>query len=76
MEAKAARESFGKKLSKLRTERNKTKEFVAESIGVSVELVTEWENGLSLPDTKSLIDITILYDLEPVGLMEKLVKQY
>ena len=76
MEAKAARESFGKKLSKLHTERNKTKEFVAESIGVSVELVTEWENGLSLPDTKSLIDITMLYDLEPVGLMEKLVKQY
>ena len=74
MESKAAREAFGKKLLKIRTEHNMTKEFVAESIGVSVDLVTDWENALSLPDTKSLIDITMLYDLEPVGLMEKLAK--
>ena len=74
MEAKAAREAFGKKLLKIRTECNMTKEFVAESIGVSVDLVTEWENGVSLPDTKSQMALTNLYDLEPVGLMEKLAK--
>ena len=40
---------------------------------VSADFVTEWETQ-HLYDTKSLIDITMLYDLEPVGLMEKLEK--
>ena len=40
---------------------NMTQEFVAESLGVSRQAVSKWENGTSEPSTSNLISIAKLY---------------
>lgn len=38
-----------------------TQEFVAESLGVSRQAVSKWENGTSDPSTSNLIALAKLY---------------
>lgn len=47
-EAAAVKRSLGEVLRAHRTRRQMTQEFVAESLGVSRQAVSKWENGGSL----------------------------
>ena len=46
-EAAAVKRSLGEVLRAHRTRRQMTQEFVAESLGVSRQAVSKWENGVS-----------------------------
>ena len=65
--------TLGETLKELRTEKNMTQEFVAESLGVSRQAVSKWENGTSEPSTSNLIAIAKLYEVAPEELLKKLI---
>ena len=67
------RKTLGETLKELRAERNMTQEFVAESLGVSRQAVSKWENGSSEPSTSNLIAIAKLYETPPEELLKKLI---
>ena len=67
------RKTLGETLKELRTGRNMTQEFVAESLGVSRQAVSKWENGSSEPSTSNLIAIAKLYETPPEELLKKLI---
>lgn len=67
------RKTLGETLKELRTEKNMTQEFVAESLGVSRQAVSKWENGTSEPSTSNLIAIAKLYETPPEELLKKLI---
>ena len=67
------RKPLGETLKELRTGRNMTQEFVAESLGVSRQAVSKWENGSSEPSTSNLIAIAKLYETPPEELLKKLI---
>ena len=67
------RKTLGETLKELRTERNMTQEFVAESLEVSRQAVSKWENGTSEPSTTNLIAIAKLYETDPEELLKKLI---
>lgn len=67
------RKTLGETLKELRTEKNMTQEFVAESLGVSRQAVSKWENGSSEPSTSNLISIAKLYETPPEELLKKLI---
>ena len=67
------RKTLGETLKELRTERNMTQEFVAESLGVSRQAVSKWENGTSEPSTSNLVAIAKLYETSPEELLKKLI---
>lgn len=67
------RKTLGETLKELRTGRNMTQEFVAESLGVSRQAVSKWENGTSEPSTSNLIAIAKLYETSPEELLKKLI---
>ena len=67
------RKTLGETLKELRTERNMTQDFVAESLGVSRQAVSKWENGSSEPSTSNLIAIAKLYETPPEELLKKLI---
>ena len=51
-----------------------TQEFVAESLGVSRQAVSKWENGLSDPSTTNLIALAKLFNIpvaELIGTIEQ-----
>ena len=54
-------------------EKNMTQEFVAESLGISRQAVSKWENGTSEPSTSNLIAIAKLYEVAPEELLKKLI---
>ena len=62
-EAVAVRVSLAQRLKTLRTERNLTQEFVAESLNVSRQAVSKWENGTSDPSTSNLFALAKLYSI-------------
>lgn len=57
--------SLGEVLKQHREECKMTQEFVAESVGVSRQAVSKWENGTSDPSTSNLIALAKLFDLRP-----------
>ncbi len=67
------RKTLGETLRDLRTERSMTQEFVAESLGISRQAVSKWENGTSEPSTTNLIAIAKLYGIKPEELLKKLL---
>ncbi len=67
------RKTLGETLKELRTERSMTQEFVAESLGVSRQAVSKWENGSSEPSTSNLVAIAKLYEISPEELLKKLI---
>ncbi|MBQ6699092.1 MAG: helix-turn-helix transcriptional regulator, partial [Oscillospiraceae bacterium] len=60
-------------LKELRNDKNMTQEFVAESLGVTRQAVSKWENGSSEPSTSNLIAIAKLYEVAPEELLKKLI---
>ncbi len=59
----AQAQSLGEALKAHRTRRNLTQEYVAESLGVSRQAVSKWENGTSDPSTANLMALAKLYGL-------------
>ncbi len=70
-EKAAIKKSPGEVLKQHRTACNMTQEFVAESLGVSRQAVSKWENGTSDPSTSNLLALAKLYGVSPEELLKK-----
>jgi len=60
-EKSAVKRSLGETLKEHRVRCHMTQEFVAESLGVSRQAVSKWENGTSDPSTSNLFALSKLY---------------
>ena len=69
-EKKAVAKSLGEALKENRIRCQMTQEFVAETLGVSRQSVSKWENGSSDPNTSNLIALSKLYKISPEELLE------
>lgn len=69
-EEKAVAKSLGEALKENRIRCQMTQEFVAETLGVSRQSVSKWENGSSDPNTSNLIALAKLYKISPEELLE------
>lgn len=69
-EKKAVAKSLGEALKENRIRCQMTQEFVAETLGVSRQSVSKWENGSSDPSTSNLIALAKLYKISPEELLE------
>lgn len=49
-----------------------TQEFVAETLGVSRQAVSKWENGSADPSTSNLLALSNLYEIAPDELLESI----
>ena len=67
---KAVAKSLGEALKENRIRCQMTQEFVAETLGVSRQSVSKWENGSSDPNTSNLIALSKLYKISPEELLE------
>lgn len=63
--------SLGEVLKQHREECKMTQEFVAESVGVSRQAVSKWENGTSDPSTSNLIALAKLFNLSAEELLHE-----
>lgn len=63
------RRSLGEVLKEHRTRCGMTQEFVAESLGVSRQAVSKWENGTADPATSNLLKLAKLYGIAPEDLI-------
>ena len=68
-EKKAVAKSLGEALKENRIRCQMTQEFVAETLGVSRQSVSKWENGSSDPNTSNLIALSKLYKISPEELL-------
>ena len=64
-ESELLRRSLGEVLKEHRTRCSMTQEFVAESLGVSRQAVSKWENGTADPSTSNLLKLAKLYGISP-----------
>ena len=69
-EKKAVAKSLGEALKENRVRCQMTQEFVAETLGVSRQSVSKWENGSSDPNTSNLIALAKLYKVSPETLLQ------
>lgn len=56
--------TLGNRISRLRKEQKLSQEFIAESLNVSRQAVSKWENDLSSPDTENLIGLARLLEVD------------
>ena len=70
-EQAAVKKSLGEVLKNHRTENKMTQEFVAETIGVSRQSVSKWEQGISDPSTSNLFALAKLFGVS----VEELLKE-
>lgn len=71
-QVKVLRMSLAERLKTLRLEHNFTQEFVAESLNVSRQAVSKWENGSSEPSTSNLLALAKLYGISAAELLENI----
>ena len=64
--------SLGEALKNRRMENNMTQEFVAESLGVTRQSVSKWENGTPDPSTSNLIALSKLYNISAEELLKNI----
>ena len=69
-EKKATRKSLAEALRENRVRCKMTQEFVSETIGVSRQAVSKWENGTSDPNTSNLIALAKLYGISAEELLK------
>lgn len=62
--------SLGKSIKTYRQRCQMTQEFVAESLGVSRQAVSKWENGASDPSTSNLIALAKLFKISLEELLQ------
>lgn len=70
-EKSGIKKSLGEVLKQHREECRMTQEFVAESIGVSRQAVSKWENGASDPSTSNLIALAKLFKISAEDLLHE-----
>lgn len=70
-ESAAVKRSLGEVLKAHRTRCQMTQEFVAESLGVSRQAVSKWENGTSDPSTVNLLALAKLYGVSADELLRE-----
>ena len=70
-EKSVVRKSLGEALKVHRTLCIMTQEFVAETIGVSRQAVSKWENGTSDPSTSNLFALAKLYGISAEELLKE-----
>ena len=70
-EKAASRKSLGEALKAQRTQRRMTQEFVAETLGVSRQAVSKWENGSSDPSTANLLALAKLFGVSAEELLRE-----
>lgn len=70
-ESAAIKRSLGEVLKAHRTRCQMTQEFVAESLGVSRQAVSKWENGASDPSTVNLLALAKLYGVSADELLRE-----
>lgn len=63
---------LGGVIKKHRMECQMTQEFVAETLGVSRQAVSKWENGSSDPSTTNLIALANLFDITPEEMLKEI----
>lgn len=63
------RKSLGEMLKEHRIRCKMTQEFVAETLGVTRQAVSKWENGTSDPSTSNLLALAKLYDISAEELL-------
>ena len=68
-EEEILRRSLGEVLKAHRTRCSMTQEFVAESLGVSRQAVSKWENGTADPSPSNLLKLAKLFGLSPEELI-------
>lgn len=71
-EAAILRRSLGEVLKDHRTRCSMTQEFVAESLDVSRQAVSKWENGTADPSTSNLLKLAKLYGITPEELIRSI----
>ena len=64
--------TLGEVIKKHRMECQMTQEFVAESLGVSRQAVSKWEDGSSDPSTTNLIALANLFDITPEEMLKEI----
>ena len=65
--------TLGESLKMHRTNCKMTQEFVAESLGVSRQAVSKWENGISDPSTSNLIALAKLYKVSVEDILKEVI---
>lgn len=70
-EKREMRASLGEVLREERTCCKMTQEFVAESLGVSRQAISKWENGNAEPSTSNLLAIAKLYGVNAEDLLKR-----
>ncbi len=73
-EKTVVQKSLGEALKGHRVRCKMTQEFVAESVGVSRQAVSKWENGTSDPSTSNLCVLAKLYGVSPEELLKAVEK--
>ena len=68
-EKAAMKQSLGEAIRDYRIRCNMTQEFVAESLGVSRQAVSKWENGTSDPSTSNLLALAKLFGISAEELL-------
>ncbi len=63
--------TFPEKLVSLRDRYGLTQKQLAESLGVTRQAVSRWENGTSLPDSVALLRLAEEFDVEPEWLLDE-----
>ena len=71
-EKKVVAKSLGEALKENRVRCQMTQEFVAETLGVSRQSVSKWENGTSDPNTSNLIALAKLYGISAEELLKNI----
>lgn len=69
-EKRIVKKSLGETLKEYRTKCKMTQEFVTESIGVSRQAVSKWEQGVSDPSTTNLLALAKLYGVSAEELLK------
>ncbi len=63
--------SLGEKLKYYRQKNNFSQEYIAETLGVTRQAVSKWENNASMPSTNNLMQISKLYSISADMLFKK-----
>ena len=74
-EKQAAKRTLGETLKAHRTRCQMTQEFVAESLGVSRQTVSKWENGSADPSTTNLLALAKLYGVAAEELLRGIERE-
>lgn len=71
-EKKVIKKSLGEELKENRLRCKMTQEFVSETLGVSRQAVSKWENGTSDPSTSNLLALAKLYGISAGELLNSI----